>query len=39
MQRNESKHNETLKEYFENIIIFKEYLMNTWKTHQSITRG
>jgi hypothetical protein len=39
MQCKESKHNETLKESFENIISFKECLINTWKTHQSKTRN
>jgi hypothetical protein len=29
MQRKKSQHNETLKESFQNIIIFKECLMNT----------
>ena len=38
MQRKESRQNETSKESFKNIIIFKECLMNTWKTHQGRTR-
>jgi hypothetical protein len=32
MQHKKSQHNESLRKSFENVIIFKERLMNIWKT-------
>ena len=39
MQRKKSQHNETLKEFFENITILRRNLINTLKTQQGIKQS